>query len=727
MILAQEKVAILIANADYKNTSRLKNPLNDLKELEKICIREKYKTYVYTNLTRAQFENFIDSLHNKISSETKKIYIHYSGHGIQIKHEDYFVPVDLPKIEFKSQLSQKCVQMSDLFDKLRDISARHNSIRGLITIDACRKFPLNFDEFSSGLVIPEYDSAFGNHFGLLYAVGPNQTASDGLNKTSPFVSAISRSFSNCLSISDMLKLVQLEYDKSYLNSKVRPSLHMNEDFSFCEFNNSGQYSKNWLEEYKDLIHEINEDFQNERFEKIKDRAVLVDQLLNHEKVSVNRESIEYLTYKYQKAIACFELGQINESRLILEELAVLKINGSNWELFKEATFHLAQIYTILKDFDSLLALRNKQLSYLISVKNNVSIALTFDKIAGDYEERELQDSALKYYKKAIEVIEICDLSKEENDQLAGLIYSNLGNCLRYGNNKDLTTSKKYLEKALICSKGNTELKRRFLFDLISIESEMPQYEIDRDIFEDQLREHLKLCREMNLKTQLLEHFDIAFTYHRAINDLTLMRCDFDSLQNIIFSDLKVGVLTDTIVHESYGQSCENIQRKIKLELPIGVLPNLFFDKNMNEIFDSQDYHVYPENATQEKTYPCILGENTNEQVIRFENTEIAQTSGIFYLHHNNKHLSDMISKESFCVAIPNGESVIWDFRIDCNELNINSENTANQQNLMYVGAQFILVADESNIISTTNLLRFTPIYNFDIDCTKFSLSTFDNN
>lgn len=92
---ATAKIALLIANEDYDNHDKLKNPKNDVAKLSQLLIDIGFNVICLCNLTNQQIKKSM-LLFSKLLNEGVYGLFYFSGHGFKMQ-ESYILPVDAPK------------------------------------------------------------------------------------------------------------------------------------------------------------------------------------------------------------------------------------------------------------------------------------------------------------------------------------------------------------------------------------------------------------------------------------------------------------------------------------------------------------------------------------------------------------------------------------------------------------------------------------------------------
>lgn len=125
--------ALLVAIDEYKGTewSQLKTPINDANKIKDVLLGkygfEEVITIYDEQATRANIINKIDKLAQNVT-ENDNIFIYFSGHGVEIGNEGYWVPADALTNE-RSQL----IPNSEIKTALAKTVSQH----ALIMVDAC--------------------------------------------------------------------------------------------------------------------------------------------------------------------------------------------------------------------------------------------------------------------------------------------------------------------------------------------------------------------------------------------------------------------------------------------------------------------------------------------------------------------------------------------------------------------------------------------------------------
>jgi uncharacterized caspase-like protein len=180
------KVALIIANGKYTNTSMLVNPGNDAKLVAESAKRAGFETVTLVNdLSLAQFQRALRDFREKASGAQVAM-VYYAGHGIEGSGKNWLIPVDAA-LNSDLDLPYEAIDLERVLESVSGAQVR------MIVLDACRNNPFGRSWRSAtravnrGLSGVEMDD-----FLVIYAAAPGQTASDGDGANSPFATSLAR-------------------------------------------------------------------------------------------------------------------------------------------------------------------------------------------------------------------------------------------------------------------------------------------------------------------------------------------------------------------------------------------------------------------------------------------------------------------------------------------------------------------------------------------------------
>jgi uncharacterized caspase-like protein len=168
---AERRVALVVGNGQYENAGVLRNPVNDARAVAESLRRVGFDVMLTENRSQREMAQDIREFGRRLDQNTVALY-YYSGHGIQVKGENYVVPVDAA-IENEEEVEYGTVNVGLVMAQMEAARSRVN----IVFLDACRNNPFarSFRSSSNGLAMM---NAPAGTF-IAYATAPGDVASDG--------------------------------------------------------------------------------------------------------------------------------------------------------------------------------------------------------------------------------------------------------------------------------------------------------------------------------------------------------------------------------------------------------------------------------------------------------------------------------------------------------------------------------------------------------------------
>ncbi|QPC89399.1 caspase family protein [Mesorhizobium sp. INR15] len=219
--VAERRVALVMAEDDYRLIRPLTNPVNDGEAMEAALKKLGFEVVLETNRDLRRMRRALDDFREDAKGADVAL-VFFSGHGVEISGDNRLLPVDA------DASSLDTLEKTSLpLEEVRDAVAATAKV-GLIMLDACRSDPFSgpvgegrgatslakdvADKVRPGL------GRIGRAENILFAfsAAPGETASDGTGQNSPFTAALSKYLgTEGLEIRSVLTLVQQEvYDLS---------------------------------------------------------------------------------------------------------------------------------------------------------------------------------------------------------------------------------------------------------------------------------------------------------------------------------------------------------------------------------------------------------------------------------------------------------------------------------------------------------------------------------
>jgi uncharacterized caspase-like protein/uncharacterized protein with WD repeat len=190
VVLAADRVALVIGNGAYQSATKLANPANDATDIANALRTIGFDVVEGVDVDRRTMEVRIREFSRKLP-DAKVALFFYAGHGMQVAGKNYLVPVDA-KLEQAGDLALDTVDVHVVLQQMES-QKRVN----LVFLDACRDNPLarslakSFGSSRSGAVgqgLASIQSAIGTM--IAFATQPDNVALDGNGRNSPFTTAL---------------------------------------------------------------------------------------------------------------------------------------------------------------------------------------------------------------------------------------------------------------------------------------------------------------------------------------------------------------------------------------------------------------------------------------------------------------------------------------------------------------------------------------------------------
>jgi formylglycine-generating enzyme required for sulfatase activity len=175
----ENRVALVIGNAAYRNARKLDNPVNDARAMAK-ALRECGFDVLgpngegYVDLDQRQMIRAVKEFGQRLQANPGVGLFYFAGHGVEANETNYLIPVDADPTD-ETDLKYQGLDIKDALDQF--IGNRLN----IVILDACRDNPFarsfKRSRGGGGDGLKKVEAPTGTL--IAYATAPRQTASDG--------------------------------------------------------------------------------------------------------------------------------------------------------------------------------------------------------------------------------------------------------------------------------------------------------------------------------------------------------------------------------------------------------------------------------------------------------------------------------------------------------------------------------------------------------------------
>jgi Caspase domain len=229
---AENRVALVIGQSNYRSVVALPNPANDAKAMSQLLGDAGFEVLSAADLSQNEMREKVSDFAAKVAAKGPDTValVFYAGHGLQIDGENFLIPVDIdPKRE--ADIPLQAVRLNDILNTLTSVPSRMR----ILLLDSCRNnpFPAISHSAGHGLAIVDAKTGAPGTF-LSFSPSPGAEAEDGSGADSPYTSALLLAAKEPgLSIEETFKRVRVSVNKA-TEGRQTPwdSSSLTDDFRF---------------------------------------------------------------------------------------------------------------------------------------------------------------------------------------------------------------------------------------------------------------------------------------------------------------------------------------------------------------------------------------------------------------------------------------------------------------------------------------------------------------
>ena len=172
-----KRLALVVGNANYK-TRPLRNPRNDADDVSNALKANGFQVIDLRDASLQQMRNGVRQFGDRLINNDVGL-VYYSGHGVEVKGRNYFIPVNAD-IMREDEIADQGLDVSLILEKMNTAGKGVN----ILIVDACRDDPFGRSFRSSSRGLAQMDAPRGTI--IAYATSPGKVASDGDGRNSPY-------------------------------------------------------------------------------------------------------------------------------------------------------------------------------------------------------------------------------------------------------------------------------------------------------------------------------------------------------------------------------------------------------------------------------------------------------------------------------------------------------------------------------------------------------------
>src|SRR5581483_2581752 len=178
-IAREKRVALVIGNAAYRK-SALRNPAHDAEDVAQTLKGLGFTVIRAQDADLKRMKQAIEEFASQMVEGAVALF-YYAGHGVQVKGENYLIPIDAD-IKAENEVSYAAINANEILAKFE--TAR--TAVGIVILDACRDNPFSRSFRSQQKGLASIDAPKGVL--IAYATAPGKTALDGTDRNGIYTS-----------------------------------------------------------------------------------------------------------------------------------------------------------------------------------------------------------------------------------------------------------------------------------------------------------------------------------------------------------------------------------------------------------------------------------------------------------------------------------------------------------------------------------------------------------
>jgi hypothetical protein len=165
-----KRIALVIGNAKYLS-SPLRNPINDANDMSNALKQSGFEVIDVRDANLQQMRSAVRNFGDRLINNDVGL-VYYSGHGIESKGRNYFIPVNTD-IQRDDEIADQGLDVSLILEKMTTAGKGVN----ILIVDACRNDPFSRSFRSTSKGLAAMDAPKGTI--IAYSTSPGKVASDG--------------------------------------------------------------------------------------------------------------------------------------------------------------------------------------------------------------------------------------------------------------------------------------------------------------------------------------------------------------------------------------------------------------------------------------------------------------------------------------------------------------------------------------------------------------------
>jgi len=223
--LGEKRLALLFGNAQYQNSSPLKNPVNDANLMEGTLKELNFDVIKHINAGKDEMMKAIREFNEKLPYYNVALF-YFAGHGNQVEGKNYLIPVDA-KLDKETDCKFEAVAVDFVVEEFEKYQENTN----IVILDACRNNP--FKAWVRGGEQGFKAMSFTSGTIIAFATSEGATAADGKGANGLFTEELVKQMMVPQSILNVFMNTRVQVRKMSSNQQIPTEWNkLNGDFFF---------------------------------------------------------------------------------------------------------------------------------------------------------------------------------------------------------------------------------------------------------------------------------------------------------------------------------------------------------------------------------------------------------------------------------------------------------------------------------------------------------------
>jgi len=179
------RIALVMGNSSYSNTSSLANTINDAKLMATALKSVGFEVTTVLDADLRTMKRAMLEFGRSLRTETEASLFYYAGHGVQVRGENYLLPTNV-NVTSEDEVDLEAVNVNSFLQIMNSSESKIN----IVILDSCRNNPFSSSFRSATRGLAPVFAPKGTY--IAYATAPGNVAYDGRGDNSYYTEALAQ-------------------------------------------------------------------------------------------------------------------------------------------------------------------------------------------------------------------------------------------------------------------------------------------------------------------------------------------------------------------------------------------------------------------------------------------------------------------------------------------------------------------------------------------------------